>query len=216
MSFYLSWVSHWFCWVRSWCYWVNLVSFYLSWASSDCLRVSYCWVSSYFPWVKTLFSWVSFYFYFVSSSHWLLNSIKSSFRYPNFFSIYNFSLANCSNCFACFPNSIWNCLCSCSVFYFIFNSCSAIEIDASSLVVLAIPVNPRLCISFGLDTVLPVRRGLSSSSLEDLNRVPGFSDSSLGLKTLPVFLYCYFLRAVIWAYFSQMFFSNYWIFIVLA
>ncbi len=120
------------------------------------------------------------------------------------------SLANRSLIwFDCFSNSVWNCFCSCSVFYLIFNSCSVIVIGAFSS--FALLKNLAFSIScFCLDVDLPsVRLGLSSSSLKDLNRVLGFSASSLGLKTLPVFLCCYCLRAVIWAYCSRMFFSNY-------
>jgi hypothetical protein len=101
------------------------------------------------------------------------------------------------------------------VFSLILNSCAGIEIDACYL--LALLVNLPLSISYlCLDEDLPARRGLSSSSLKDLNLVVDFSDSSLGLKTLPAFLYCYCLRAVIWAYCSPMFFSNYWIIMFLA
>ncbi len=200
-SFYFSWLSHWFWWVRSWCYLVNLVSVYLSWASycCCCLRAYYSRVWSYLHWVSCLFSAFSYSFCFVSSSHWLLNEIKSSLSYLNFFSISYFSVANCSfSCFDWFSNSIWNCFCSVSY-------------------LLAFVVNLPLCISYlCFDEDLPIGlRGLSSSSLKDLNLAAGFSASSLDLKTLLVFLYCYCLRAVIWAYCSRIVFYNYWIFAVL-
>jgi hypothetical protein len=84
---------------------------------------------------------------------------------------------------------------------------------------LAFAVNLPLCKSYlCFDEDLPIRRGLglSSSSLKDLNLAAGFSASSLDLKTLLVFLYCYSLRAVIWAYCSRIVFYNYWIFSILA
>ncbi len=155
-------------------------------------------------------------FYRLIFSYWLFKSAKSLLSWTKVASLTYFSLANCSfNFVDDFSNTIWNYFCSFYVFYLIFNSCSATEIDASYLV--ALVVNLPLTISgFGLDTVLPARRGLSSSSFKDLNLVLGFSGSSLGLKTLLVFLYCYCLRTVIWAYCYWMDFSNYLICIVLA